>query len=771
VPGTGERRFLTGTACFTADLTLARLVHACFLRSPHAHALVRRVDVARAERAPGVIAVFTGADVQSLGLGSIPCVMHPEPLPGTSLVLPPRWPLAVDKVRHVGEPVAMVVADEPERAKDALELVEVEYQPLPSVVDVAEVGGDGAPIVHDQAPENVCVRWAAGDAARTQAALAGAHHVTRLEVHNNRLVANPLETRAAIGDYEPGIGRFTLYSASQGAHELRAMLAAHVLHVPDSALRVVTPDVGGSFGLKMYVYPEQVMVLVAARALGRPVKWVAERIEAFVADNHGRDQVSVGELGLASDGRFLALRVKTTANMGAYLAGYGPYIPTVVGSRALIGPYLTPCLHVEVEAVFTHTAPVDAYRGAGRPEATFLVERLVDTAARELGLDPVELRRRNLIPPQAMPYRTPLGLTYDSGDFARVLEDSLALAQWSGFRERRREAEARGRLRGIGLGFYVEPAGGERDQRAYLRFQPDGHVTVLMGTQCNGMGHETVFAQMVVDALGVSRESVRVVDGDTDVVPYGRWTSGSRGLVTGGSALALALERVIGKAKRIAAVLLAAAEDELDFADGAFRARNTNRAVTFPDVVRAAFDPAKVPEGLDLGLDQGAAFRGDDATFPNGCHVCEVEVDPESGETEVVRYVAVDDFGRVVAPMLVDGQVHGGVAQGIGQALYEHCLYDGPSGQLLTASFLDYCLPRATDLPFLTLGRHEVPCRTNPLGAKGCGEAGAIAAPPAVVNAIVDALAPLGVRHLDMPATPQRVWEALRRGRRNCCPS
>ncbi len=761
IPRVEDDRFLRGEGRYCDDVVLPGMAQAVFVRSPFAHASIRGIDSAAARTMPGVLAVYDAADVRRWGLGPLPCIMRPEPRPGTRLALPTRWPLARDRVRHAGEAVAMVVALTLDQARDAAERIEVDYESLPSVVDARQAGAPGQPQLHEEAPANLAVEWEQGDLPAVERALAAAAHRVRVTVVNNRLICNPLETRGAVGDWDRRARRLVLYSGSQGVHILRGTLAEAIFKVPQSSVRVVTDDVGGSFGMKMYLSPEQVMVLAAARELRRPVKWIAERAEGCLTDSQGRDLQSDAELGLDAEGRFLALKVASHANLGAYLSSFGPFIPTAGGTRALAGPYRTPLIHVAVAARFTNTAPTDAYRGAGRPEAAFLLETLIDRAARQLGLDRAELRRRNLTPAAAMPYRTAIGLTYDSGDFHRTLELATAAIGWGDFAARREAARSRGRLAGIGLALYVEPCGGGRDQRAEVRLQPDGTVTALLGSQSTGMGHETAYAQILARQLGLPLAAIRVIQGDSDLVSFGRGTSGSRSLPIGGNALAGAAERVLAKAREIAAFRLEAAAADLEFARGRFTIAGTDRGIALAEVIRLSFDPRALPPGMEPGLDSRCDYMAEALTYPNGAHACEVEVDPETGCVRLCRYVAVDDFGRVINPLLVEGQVHGGLAQGIGQALLEQAVYDGESGQLLSGSFLDYCMPRADDLPAFELQRTEVPCTTNALGLKGCGEAGAMGAPPAVMSAVRDALAPLGVEDIAMPATPLRVWQAI----------
>ncbi|HKY95357.1 MAG TPA: xanthine dehydrogenase family protein molybdopterin-binding subunit [Kiloniellales bacterium] len=761
-----DERFLQGKGRYCEDILLPGMVHAVFVRSPVAHAEITRRDLRAARAMAGVLAVYDDADVRRWELGALPCIMRPEPKPGTELALPPRWALARERVRHAGEAVAMVVAETVEQARDAAERIQIDYEALPVVVDARVAGEEGQPQLHEAAPGNLAVDWEQGDRAAVEAALATAAHRVRLTVANNRLICNPLEPRGAVGDWDRRAERLVLYTGSQGVHLLRAALAEQIFRLPQSALRVVTDDVGGSFGMKMYVYPEQVMVLAAARALGRPVKWICERAEGCLTDSQGRDLQSDAELGLDAEGRFLALRVESCANLGAYLSSFGPFIPTAGGTRALAGPYRTSLIYVGVKARFTNTAPTDAYRGAGRPEMAFLLETLVDRAARQLGLDRADLRRRNLIAPEAMPYRSGMGLTYDSGDFPRTLQLATERIGWAGFEARRDAARARGRLAGIGLAMYVEPCGGGRDQRAEIRLQPDGTMTALLGSQSTGMGHETAYAQILAERLGAPLSAIRVIQGDSDLVSFGRGTSGSRSIPIGGNALAAAADRVLAKAREIAAHHLEAATADLEFGNGRFTVVGTDRSITLQEIIRLSFEPRALPPGMEAGLDSRCDYYAEAVTFPNGCHACEVEIDPETGVVRLSRYLVVDDFGRVLNPLLVEGQVHGGLAQGIGQALLEQAVYDPQSGQLLSGSFLDYAMPRADELPTFQVGRIEVPCTTNGLGVKGCGEAGAMGAPPAIMSAVRDALAPLGIADISMPATPLRVWQAIAAAKR-----
>ncbi|MGH6953932.1 MAG: xanthine dehydrogenase family protein molybdopterin-binding subunit [Alphaproteobacteria bacterium] len=755
---------MTGTGRFTDDLSLPRQAHGYVLRSPHAHARIGSIDTGAAEAAPGVLAVLTAFDAVADRLGDLPCIDPVSNRDGTACAMPPYPILAVARVRHVGEAVAFVVAESVNEARDAAELIRAAYAPIPAVVDPVAALDPKAPRIWEEAPGNLCADWACGDEEAVAQGFLGASHVTSIELVNNRLVVASMEPRGAIGAYDAGEDRYTLHTGGQGAHNLQRIIAGHVLAIPFTKLRVVIGDVGGGFGMKSVPYREQALVLWAARRVGRPVKWISERSDSFLSDTHARDHVTRAQLALDRDGRMLALRVSTVAAMGAHLSAFAPAVPTEPGSRMLCGQYRIPAVSVETKAVFTNTVPVDAYRGAGRPEAAYLIERLVDLAARETGLAPDELRRRNLVTSEAFPHRTPTGLTYDSGTYERNLDDALGVAGWPRFASRRKKAQARGRLAGIGMAAYVEICGVGESEMARVRFDSSGAVTLFVGTQSNGQGHETAFARLAARRLGLPEERVRVVQGDTDRVGYGRGTGGSRSLQICGPAIHMAVDKVIAKARLVAAHVLEAAEADIEFRSGLFAIAGTDRTVSFDEVRLRAFAPGTLPPGIEPGLDEQAVYKQEAFTFPNGCHIAEVEVDPETGAVEVVRYVAVDDFGTVFNPALVEGQVHGSVAQGLGQALIEDCRYDR-DGQLLTASFLDYALPRASELPRPDFRYNEVPSPANPLGVKGCAEAGCVGAPPAVVNAVLDALAPLGVRRLDMPLTPGRVWAAIRDAR------
>ncbi|HEX6442609.1 MAG TPA: xanthine dehydrogenase family protein molybdopterin-binding subunit, partial [Stellaceae bacterium] len=726
-----DRRFLTGRGHYLDDINRPHQAHAAMLRSPHAHARIRAIDTAEAAAIPGVIAVLTGEDLAQDRVGTVPCVSAVANRDGSPMASPPRPAILCDRVRHVGDTVAMVVAETAAIARDAAELIAVDYEPLPAVVDAARALEPGSPAVWDEHPGNLCFDWEVGDRAAVERAADGAHHRIELTLINNRVVVNSMEPRSALGEYDPGEGSYTLWSSTQGSHFVRNLLAEHVLHVPENRIRVVTPDVGGGFGMKLFLYPEHVLVLWAAKRVGRPVKWVPDRSDAFVTDTQGRDNIVRLELSLDEQLRFLALSVALTANLGAYLSNFAPEIPTASGGVMYGGIYAIPAVHVEVKGVFTNTVPVDAYRGAGRPEAAYAMERLIDFAARRLGVAPEELRRRNFIKPEAMPYTTALGLPFDSGDFDRNLADALAAADTTDFAARRAESRARGGYRGLGHAVYIEQSGFPPDEFAEARFDPAGSLTLLMGTQSSGQGHQTAYAQLAADKLGLPLDRIRVLQGDTAAIGFGRGTGGSRSLPVGGSALAHAADKLIAKGKKIAAHMLEAAEADIAFEDGAFAIAGTDRNVGIEAVARAAFNPSQLPSGLEPGFAESGHFTPPAPTFPNGCHVCEVELDPDTGHIEILRYVVVDDFGVVINPLLLRGQVHGGIAQGVGQAMLERTVYDEESGQLLTGNLTDYAIPHADTLPALQFSYNVVPCRTNPLGVKGAGEAGAIGAPPA----------------------------------------
>jgi aerobic carbon-monoxide dehydrogenase large subunit len=771
-----DYRFLTGQGTYTDDINRPGQLHAYILRSPHASARINRIDTGAAASAAGVAAVFTGADMAADGIGGLPCGWLINSKDGSPMKEPPHPVLAVERVRHVGDPVAVVLAESLAEARDAAEKIAVDYAVEPAVVDPAAALQPGAPQVWPaEAPGNVCYDWHLGDGAAVDAAFAKAAKIVKLDLVNNRLIPNAMEPRAAIGEFNRATNEHTLYTTSQNPHVIRLLMGAFVLHIPEARLRVVAPDVGGGFGSKIFHYAEEAIVTWAAPKVRRPVKWTAERSESFMSDAHGRDHATHVELALDANAKFLGLKVSTVANMGAYLSTFSTCVPTYLYGTLLAGTYTTPAVYVETKAVFTHTVPVDAYRGAGRPEATFLLERIVDLAADELGLDPGELRRRNFIPADAFPYQTPVALQYDSGDYQTTLQMAQEAANYAGFEARRQEAAGRGKLRGIGIATYIEACGiapsavvGSLGARAGLfesaavRVHPTGSVSILTGSHSHGQGHETTFAQLVSDGLGIPIESIEIVHGDTAKIPYGMGTYGSRSLAVGGTAIVKAMDKVIAKGRKIAAHLLEASEADVEFKDGAFTVAGTDRSKTLGEVALTAYVPHNFPhDELEPGLDETAFYDPKNFTFPSGAHIAEVEIDPDTGQLTVMNFTAADDFGRIVNPMIVAGQVHGGLAQGIGQALLEGCVYDKATGQLLTGSYNDYAMPRAGDLPQFALSTHVTLCTHNPLGVKGCGEAGAIGAPAAIANAIVDALKTLGVRHVEMPATPERLWRLI----------
>ena len=764
-----DYRFLTGEGTYTDDVVLPRQTHACFVRSPHAHAKIRKIAKDKALKAPGVVAIFTGEDIAAAKVGGLPCGWLITDVNGAPMKEPPHPVLAQGKVRYVGDHVAVVIAESIEQARDAADLLETDYEVLPAVVNASVARAQGAPVLHDIAPDNTCYVWGIGDKAAVDKAFASAHHVTTLEFVNNRLIPNAIEPRAANAQYSRSDESYTLYVANQNPHVERLLMTAFVLGLPEHKVRVVAPDVGGGFGSKIYLYAEDVVLTWAAKQVNRPVKWTAERAESFQSDAHGRDHVTRAELALDREGRFLGMRVMTTANVGAYLSTFASCVPTILYATLLAGQYTTPLIYCEVTAVFTNTAPVDAYRGAGRPEATYVVERLVETAAREMNLEPAEIRRRNFI--RQFPYQTPVALQYDTGNYEATLAEAIQAADVAGFPGRKAEAAKRGKLRGLGYACYIEACGiapsniaGSLGARAGLfeagevRVHPTGKVTVFTGSHSHGQGHETTFAQVVASRLGIAVEDVDIVHGDTGKVLFGMGTYGSRSIAVGGTAIVKALDKIVAKGRKIAAHLLEASEADIEFTDGVFRVAGTDKQAPFAQASLAAYVPPNYPlDKLEPGLNENAFYDPTNFTFPAGSYVCEVEVDPETGSTQIVNFTAVDDFGKIINPMIVEGQVHGGLVQGIGQALTEACVYDTDSGQLVTGSMQDYCVPRADDVPSFRIGTKETPCTHNPLGVKGCGEAGAIGSPAALINALTDAL---GVRDLEMPATPQRVWRA-----------
>ena len=768
-------RFLTGAGNYTDDINIRGQAHVFFLRSDVAHGTLKNVDTSEAEGMPGVVRIFTGADFEAVG--SIPCGWQVTDRHGDPMQEPRHPVLAHGKVRHVGEPIAAVVAETLGQARDAAEAIVVDIDELPAVVDMKEAVKDGAPKVHDDLTSNLCYDWGFVEENKdaVNKAFDDAAHVTTLELVNNRLVANPMEPRVAVGDYSRSDDQHTLYTTSQNPHVIRLLMGAFVLGIPEHKLRVVAPDVGGGFGTKIFHYQEEAFCTFAAKACNRPVKWTSSRSEAFISDAHGRDHVTKIELALDGDNNFTAIRTDTYANMGAYLSTFAPSVPTWLHGTLMAGNYKTPLIYVNVKAVFTNTVPVDAYRGAGRPEATYQLERLVDKAAHELGVDPMELRRQNFI--TEFPYATPVAVEYDTGDYNATLDKLIEISDKAGFEARRKESEAKGKLRGFGMNCYIEACGiapsnlvGQLGARAGLyesatvRVNATGGLVVMTGSHSHGQGHETTFSQVVAEMIGIDESMVDIVHGDTAKVPMGMGTYGSRSIAVGGSAMVRATEKIIAKAKKIASHLLEASESDIELKDGAFSVAGTDKSVAWGDVTLAAYVPHNYPlEDIEPGLEETAFYDPSNFTYPSGAYACEVELDPDTGHVTIERFAAADDFGNVINPMIVTGQVHGGLAQGIGQALMENCAYDS-DGQLLSASYMDYAMPRASDLPFYDVDHScQTPCTHNPLGVKGCGEAGAIGSPPAVVNAVLDAMRSGGkdVGHIDMPVTPARVWAAM----------
>jgi len=765
-----DYRFLTGAGNYTDDITMEAQSYAIFVRSPHAHATIKSIDISAAEKMPGVVKIFIGKDLEGK-MGGLPCgwlINNPD---GSPMKEPPHPVLALGKARHVGDQVAMVIADSVEQAKNAAEAVVVDYDVLPAVVDVRDAA-QGAQL-HDAAPDNHCFKWTLGDKSQVDAAFATAAHVTKLDLINNRLVPNAMEPRVAIGNYSRATEEYVLYVSNQNPHVERLLMTAFVLGLPEHKVRVIAPDVGGGFGSKIYLYAEDVALTWAAKQVNRSIKWTCERSESFLTDAHGRDHVSHAEMAMDKDGKFVAMRVHTDANLGAYLSTFSTAVPTILYATLLAGQYTCPQIYVEVDSWFTNTAPVDAYRGAGRPEATYLVERLVSRCGWEMGLAQDEIRKRNFI--NSWPYQTPVALQYDIGDYRACMDKAQVLGDTAGYAARKAASASKGLLRGIGYSSYIEACGiapsniaGALGARAGLfecgeiRVHPTGSVTVFTGSHSHGQGHETTFAQVVAARLGIAVDAVDVVHGDTGRVPFGMGTYGSRSISVGGAAIMKALDKIETKAKKIAAHLMESSDADVEFANGEFTVKGTDKKVTFGQVALTAYVPHNYPlDKLEPGLNETAFYDPTNFTFPAGTYICEVEVDPATGVTRVDKFTAVDDFGTIINPMIVEGQVHGGLVQGIGQALMENCVYDRETGQLLTGSFMDYTMPRADDFPEFKIGTVCTPCTHNPLGTKGCGEAGAIGSPPAVINAVLDALHGLGVKEFDMPASPHRVWEAI----------
>jgi carbon-monoxide dehydrogenase large subunit len=764
-----DLRFITGKGQYTDDVVRPGETRAVFVRSPHAHARIKGIDTNEAAKMPGVIAVLTGAQLAADKIGNLICGWMIHSKDGSPMKMAPHPALAAGTVNHVGDAVAVVIAETAGQARDAADSVKVDYEMLPSVIDPAHA--KSGPQIHEIAPKNTIYEWSLGDAKATDAAFAAAKHVTKLDIVNNRLVPNAIEPRAALAEYDSGTGHLTLWNTSQNPHVARLVISAFVGIAPEHQLRVIAPDVGGGFGSKIFIYPEEVVCLWASRKVNRPVKWTAERAESFVTDAHGRDHVTHAELALDDNGKILGLRAKTIANLGAYMSTFSSSIPTYLYATLLSGQYDIPQIYCEVDAVYTNTVPVDAYRGAGRPEATFVVERLVEVAAREMGIDPADLRKRNFV--KSFPHQTPVIMAYDAGDYTASLKKATEIADVKGFNKRRREAARQGKLRGLGYSTYIEACGIAPSQAvgslgagvglwesAEVRVNPTGSVEVLTGSHAHGQGHETTFAQLVSERLGIPFDNISVIHGDTDKVQFGMGTYGSRSGAVGMSAVSKALDKIEAKAKKVAGHMLEAAEGDIEFKDGKFTVAGTDKSAAWGDVALNAYIAHKFSgQELEPGLKETSFYDPTNFTFPAGCHICEVEVDRETGQTTIVNWTAVDDFGTVVNPMIVEGQVHGGIAQGIGQALLERAVYD-KDGQLVSGSFMDYAMPHAHDLPSFHVGLTETKSPSNPLGIKGCGEAGAIAAPAAVINAITDAV---GSEAISMPATAQTVWSALQK--------
>jgi carbon-monoxide dehydrogenase large subunit len=774
-----DKRFLTGKGRFTDDIVLPAMTHAYILRSDYAHAKIKSIDISAAEGMDGVVAVFTGKDIEASGVNGVPCGWQVNFKNGDTMKEPPHPLLAIDKVRYMGDAVAIVIAEDKMTARDAADQIMIDYEELDAVVNAADAVKDGAPLVHDDAPNNKCFDWELGNPKEeVDAAMNSAHHITKLEIVNQRLIPNAIEPRSAVGHYDEARDHYTLYTSSQNPHLIRLLLSAFVLGIPEHKVRVVAPDVGGGFGSKIFHYVEEALMIWCSQRIKRPVKWTAERSESFLTDAHGRDHVTTAEMGFDKDGNIVGLRVKTIANLGAYLSTFAPCVPTYLHGTLMQGLYTTPKINVDVTAVFTNTTPVDAYRGAGRPEATYLLERLMDTAALEMKMDPAELRFKNFIPPfdgvNKPGYQTQVALTYDSGNYEGVLKRALEMVDYDNFRqEQEKTRNNNGKLLGIGFSTYIEACGiapsavvGALGARAGLyevgqvRVQPTGKVSVYTGSHSHGQGHETTFAQVVADRLGILLEDVEIVHGDSESVAFGMGTYGSRSLAVGGTAIVKSLDKVIEKGAKIAAHKLEASKDDLEFADGKWTVKGTDKSIAFADIALTAYVPHDYPEGLEPGLDFSSFYDPVNFTYPFGAHIAIVEIDRETGKVKLKRFIAVDDVGNVVNPMIVDGQIHGGIAQGIGQALLEGAIYD-ENGQLTNGSYMDYALPRADDLPSFEVDRQVTPCPHNPLGVKGAGEAGTIGSTPAVVNAVMDALSPFGIKAPEMPVTSERVWRMM----------
>ncbi|HTH98703.1 MAG TPA: xanthine dehydrogenase family protein molybdopterin-binding subunit [Stellaceae bacterium] len=752
-----DPRLLRGGGRYIDDFSLPGMLHGFVLRSPHAHARILGIDVGAAKTAPGVVAVLTGRDWLDSGFGDLPAAEGKKKRDGSPMYRPHFPALVSERVRYVGDPVAFVIAETLHQAQDAAELIAVEYEALPSVTSLAEAAEPGASLVWEDCPDNICFVHLEGDKAKTDQAFAKADHVARMRFVISRVTAASMETRGAIGHYDAAADRYTVHTPLQRALNYREQLA-ETLRIPESRLRIVTGDVGGSFGMKSGVFNEAGLVVLGSKVTGRPVKWISSRSESFVADAHGRDNVSDAELALDKNGKFLGLRVRNLVNVGSYTQP-GSESGAFGNLGTLAGVYTTPAIHVDVTAIHTNTNPMRPFRGNGRPEAAFVIERIIDIAADELGMDPAELRRINMIPPDAMPFQTALAFKYDSGEFEKCLDAALEMADYKGFEARRIEARRRGKLRGIGMSYTIERAGAPGHEGADIRFDRTGSLTLITGAVTQGQGHETVFKQIVSDQLGIHPDEIQYLQGDTDLVFFGEGTGGSRTSALGGSAVKMVADKVVVKAKAIAAHMLAV--DDVDYADGVFTSRSTNRSFTMKEIARASLIPANVPDGMEVGLNANAAYTAKQQNYPNGCHIVELEIDEETGTVEIDRYVVVDDVGTVLNPLLLKGQIIGGIAQGVGQMLMEEIRFDPDNGQILTGSFMDYPMPHAALFPHIDIKSYPVPTRTNPLGVKGAGEAGCVGALPAVGNALVDALAHLGVRHVEMPATPERLWRLI----------
>ena len=749
-----DDRLLEGKGHYVDDISLERQSFAAFVRSPHAHAEIISIDLSDANSMPGVLEIYTVTDLKADGIGNIPCMAPTTNRDGSPCKMPPRPALAENKVRFVGDAIAIVIAETREEAIDAAENILVDYEVIPAVVETNLAMANDAVQIWEDANNNQCFDWEAGDAETTEKAFSKAKHVVELDLINNRVVPTSMETRGAIASVEKD-GRLSLHVSCQGVHVMRRLLATQIFNVEEDQILVTCDDVGGGFGMKIFLFPEYVAILYAAKKIGRPIKWISDRSEAFLSDSHGRDHVSNLKLALNENAEILGLKVSTVANLGAYLSNFAPFVATDAGVSMLVGCYAIPTAYVEVQGVFTNTTPVDAYRGAGRPEAIYAIERLLDAAAHDIGVSPIEIRKQNFIPSDAMPFSTILGSNYDSGEFQRNLEEAVIHSNWKDFDSRKVAAKNRGKLLGIGMASYIERCAGGSPEEARLKISSEGHVTLYIGTMSNGQGHETAFRQILCENLGIGFDDISIVQGNSDLIETGGGTMGSRSVPIGGSAIGAASKRIIEKAKETAAEILESAISDIEFDSGEYRIVGTDRAVNFQRIAKAA------AKGSDVAFDEKESFAPEEATYPNGTHVCELEIDEATGEIKLVDYTVVDDFGKVINPLLLEGQVHGGIAQGLGQALLESCQYDSGSGQLLSASFMDYTMPRADDFPPIRFDRNEVPCQTNPLGIKGAGEAGAIGAPPAIVNAVVNALADRDVRHVDMPITPNKLWSLM----------